>query len=231
MHNAIDSSMRSYVYHITSAPQATVATLATSSQLAGNAEPQQLEEEGQNQDGHGDMDGSPMEEDELDNLLEDAARILQGSLIASDEDDQNSWRPPKSKGKGKEVDVTSATDSRESSPAQKFGSVNNGNWNDRVEDLFARGHYAKAAAIIDYFEKHGSRNRDTPNGETPVASGSGLARSRPYSLIKDEVSCNSESLGSVPLAKRNRVEILSPRDSHRHQGNQVTYSARPTANV
>ncbi|EGG09748.1 uncharacterized protein MELLADRAFT_95217 [Melampsora larici-populina 98AG31] len=77
--------------------------LATPRRANNNNNLQPLEEE--------EIDGTPLETDEVEELLEDAALVLQGSLIGSDVDDETSWQPPAEKGKGRAHSQTSPTPS------------------------------------------------------------------------------------------------------------------------
>lgn len=65
------------------------------------------------QQGHDGLDGAPLEEDELEGLIDNAAQVLQGPLIGSDVDDEASWHPPANKGKGRALTPTSLTPSEE----------------------------------------------------------------------------------------------------------------------
>ncbi|EGG02199.1 uncharacterized protein MELLADRAFT_91516 [Melampsora larici-populina 98AG31] len=221
-----------------------------------------------------DVDGEPILNDELEGLIDDAAEILQGPLLASEDDDETSWAPPE-KGKGKAVDNTSPTPSRTSSSTSRLAPVqitspgesprtpkspmlkdgglkahdpsrerprsslsggqiararqsdesnepfdlrtvvnHSESLNDRVDRLCDEGRLAEASALLRYINGSSTGSYlDDSGTRIPVASGSGLARSRPYQLVEEELLSATED--HEPLSKRCRLEI-PPRTSLGH---------------
>ncbi|EGG03927.1 uncharacterized protein MELLADRAFT_89740 [Melampsora larici-populina 98AG31] len=68
-----------------------------------------------------DIDEVPLENSEIEDLLEDTGQILQGPIIKSDDDNNQFWRPPVEKGKGRAYSNTSPTPSDFSRPNSEGG--------------------------------------------------------------------------------------------------------------
>ncbi|EGG06413.1 uncharacterized protein MELLADRAFT_86601 [Melampsora larici-populina 98AG31] len=200
------------------------------------------------------LDGEPIQPDEIDQLIDDAAEVLQGPWIDSEEEDDASWAPPAEKGEERAVDNTSPTPSldRQSTWSQSASFISlhelsscegelkahdpereethdpvtrgvlqyrvyalhepyaegeQNNPNDRVSYLFNVGRHAEARALLDYITSQVASSVVNDDGErVPVASGSGLARSRPYNLLADELSSASDNVDEAPLIKRTRMD-------------------------
>ncbi|EGG08973.1 uncharacterized protein MELLADRAFT_84306 [Melampsora larici-populina 98AG31] len=212
-----------------------------------------------NTNGEDELDGVPLEDNELEELMDDTAMVLQGPLIGSNNDDGVSWRPSADKGKERALSPTSPTPSREgdqytdrfSEPETQDPHVGGGrrenaskiplrggvhsknpmgergtqetifpaanqSLNDRVDQLHADGRYSEAKALQAYIENQSAESTRGENGERiPAAGGSGLPNVRPYTLVAEELSSNTESSVTVPLAGQIRQEVVAqPRPTH-----------------